>query len=232
MKLSGAHTEGIKERLSPRSRPQQDRSRVRHQALLDAAAELIAETGLQGLVMREVARRANLPIASVYHYYPSTAALIRSLVELQRDKLRSILVAALHNRFPAHQSAMSPDQVRVLLVEQLNALIGDIAEFFFTTPSAAEIWGGLQAYPELRTLDIEDAKQNAALIEALFTRLLPSLEPGQASVMAMVLVESVSANLRLALASPPEIRPRIIAGLKNFVAQWLTGFVQASAVSG
>jgi AcrR family transcriptional regulator len=229
MKVSESHTDRIKERLSPRNKPQQDRSKVRLQILFDAASEVIAESGLQGLVMREVARRANLPIASVYHYFPSTTALIRALLEVQREKLRSVLVAAVQIRFPKHAPDMSADQVKDLLIEQLNALIGDIADFFFNTPSAAEIWGGLQAYPELRTLDLEDAKKNAALIEGVFIRFLPSLEPGQASVMAMVLVESVSANLRLALASPPEIRAQIVTGLKSFVAQWLTGFVQAAA---
>ena len=142
--------------------------------------------------MREVARRANLPIASVYHYFPSTAALIRALVERQLEKLTGHPGNRIADTLPDGRSGMSVEQVKALMVEQVNGLIDDIAAFFFNTPSATEIWGGLQAYPDLRTLDIEDTKRNAALIQPVFARFIPSLEPEQAHMMAIVLVESVS----------------------------------------
>ena len=228
MKGNDTHTERVRERLSPRNKPQQDRSRVRLQALLDAAEEVIAEAGLQGLAMREVARRANLPIASVYHYFPSTAALIRALVERHLEKMRGILEAGLQSRFPVDASGMSDELLKPLLIEQVNGLISDVAAFYFNTPSASEIWGGLQAYPDLRALDIEDTKKNAALIQPLFARYIPSLDPGQAPMMTMVLVESVSASLRFAVASPPDVREQMVDALKNFVTQWLTGLFQTA----
>ncbi len=228
MSRNDTHTERVRERLSPRSKPQQDRSRVRLQALLDAAEEVIAEFGLQGLAMREVARRADLTIASVYHYFPSTAALIRVLVERQLEKLRGVLETGLRTRFPMDAAGMSVEQVKALLVEQLSGLVDDIAAFFFNTPCVSEIWGGLQAYPDLRTLDIEDTKRNAALIQPVFARFIPSLEPGQAPMMAMVLVESVSASLRFAAALPPDARVQIVDALKSFVTQWLTGLLQTA----
>ena len=223
-----AHTERVRERLSPRAKPQQDRSRVRLQVLLDAAEELIAESGLQGLAMREVARRANLTIAAVYHYFPSTAGLIRALVERQHETLKAILETGLRTRFPMDAADMSVEQVKALLAEQVNGLIDDIAAFFFNTPCAPEIWGGLQAYPDLRTLDIEDTKKNAALIEPIFVRFIPSLEPAQVPTMAMVLVESISASLRFAVALPPDVRLQIVDALKSFVTQWLTGLLQTA----
>ncbi len=228
MKRNEAYTERVKERLSPRSKPQQGRSRESLQALLDAAEEVIAESGLQGLSMREVARRANLAIASVYHYFPSTAALIRTLIERQLEKLRGILETGLRTRSPIDAGDMSVEEVKALLVKQVNGFIDDIAAFLFNTPSAPEIWGGLQAYPDLRTLDIEDTKKNAALIQPVFTRFIPSLEPLQASMMAMVLVESVSATLRFAIALPPDVRAQAVDALKSFVAQWLTGLLQTA----
>src|ERR1700729_1232415 len=79
------------DRMSRRSDPQQERSRARQRALLDAAEEILGEVGADGLKMREAARRANLPIASVYHFFPSSPALIRMLVERMLDELRAIL---------------------------------------------------------------------------------------------------------------------------------------------
>ena len=75
------------DRMSRRSDPRQERSRARQRALLDAAEEILGEVGADGLKMREVARRANLPIASLYHYFPSKeeffkAALAEAAAEL------------------------------------------------------------------------------------------------------------------------------------------------------
>ena len=45
-------------RVSSRSEPQQERSRLRRTMLVDAAEAIVTETGMDGLRMREVARRA------------------------------------------------------------------------------------------------------------------------------------------------------------------------------
>ena len=208
----------VRKRLAPRNRPQQDRSRIRLQALLDAAEEVIVESGLQGLAMREVARRANLPIASVYHYFPSTAALIRALLERQFEKMNGILENGLKTRFPMHDAAFS--------IEQVEALIDDIATYFFNTPSASELLAGLHAYPDFRILNIEDTKKNAALLEPVLAHFFLARAPERAGVTAIVLVEWVSATIRFATASPPEVRVGIVDTLKTLVALALKGLAE------
>src|SRR5271165_4346172 len=220
MNDTASPTEKVRERLAPRHKPQQDRSRLRFQALLDAADQVIAESGLQGLAMREVARRANLPIASVYHYFPSMTALIRALLERQFEKLGGILESGLRARFSNDNAGFD--------VEQVKSLIEDIAAFFFNTPTAPEIWAGLHAYPDLRALNIEDTKKNAALLQPYVAHFFPSLEPSRAFMTAIVLVEWVSATLRFATASPPDVRAGIVEALKTLVAQSLTGSAQTA----
>ncbi len=216
MNESGTRSDKARQRLAMRHKPRQDRSRARLQALLDAAAEVIAESGLQGMAMREVARRADLPIASVYHYFPSTAALIHALVERQLEKLRNILETGLQARLPMDKSGFDP--------EQAKALIDDIAKFFFQTPSAPEIWASLHAYPDLRALNIEDTKKNAALVQPYLTHLFPALAPEQATATAIVLIEWVSSTLRFAMGASPDVREKIVDALKTLVAQSLAGF--------
>jgi AcrR family transcriptional regulator len=213
-------TEDVRERLAPRHKPKQDRSRLRFQALLNAAEEVIGESGLHGLVMREVARRAKLPIGSVYHYFPSTTALIRALLERQFDKLNGVIESGLRARFP-----LDGGEFRT---EQVAPLIDDIAAFFFNTPSAPEVWAGLHAYPDLRALNIEDTKKNAALIEPILSHFLSSLEPQEISAIAIVLVEWVSATLRFATASPPDVRTQLVDALKTLVTLSLTGLLQTA----
>ncbi len=219
MNKTAPHTVAIRERLAPRHNPKQDRSRARFQALLDAAGEVIGEAGLQGLAMREVARRADLPIASVYHYFPSTASLIRALLEQQFDKLNGILEIALQRYFPAESETLN--------FEHVALLIDEIAAFFFNTPSVPELWAGLYAYPDLRALNIEDTKRNAAMLEPVISRYIPSAEPQQVSATAIVLVECVSATLRLATASTPDVGARLVDALKTFVTLSLMGLMKA-----
>src|SRR5512140_2225427 len=49
-------------------------------ALLEAALEVIAEAGVEGLTLREVARRAGVSHAAPKHHFADKAELVRSLV--------------------------------------------------------------------------------------------------------------------------------------------------------
>ena len=49
--------------------------------VLEASVELIAEAGLAGLSMREVARRAGVSHQAPYHYFEDKAAIVAALVE-------------------------------------------------------------------------------------------------------------------------------------------------------
>ncbi len=55
------------------------RSRV-----LDAALALVSERGSAGTSMRQLAAACGLNVATIYHYFPSKADLLRALVEERR----------------------------------------------------------------------------------------------------------------------------------------------------
>ncbi len=218
MNSSGERGENAKERLALRHKPQQERSRARLLALLDAADEIITESGLQGLAMREVARRAKSPIASVYHYFPSTTALVRAVVERQLDKLSRVLEDGLKARFSEDDTGFTP--------EQIGSLIDDIAQFFFQTPSAPEIWASVHAYPDLRAINLEDTMKNAAALQPYLSRFFPALDKEQSELTALILIEWVSATMRFAMGMPAEARTKIVGTMKMLLLQTLAGLSQ------
>lgn len=61
--------------------PRQARSRRTREKLLDAAAGLVDEEGVEGATVAEIARRAGTSVGNVYRRFPSKAALLRTLEE-------------------------------------------------------------------------------------------------------------------------------------------------------
>lgn len=59
--------------------PVQKRSAERFERLLDACAELLDEVGYAGLTTKEVARRAKVPIGTLYQFFSDREGLIGAL---------------------------------------------------------------------------------------------------------------------------------------------------------
>jgi AcrR family transcriptional regulator len=52
--------------------------------ILDAALPLVGELGAAGTSMRQLAAACSLNVATIYHYFPSKADLLRALIEERR----------------------------------------------------------------------------------------------------------------------------------------------------
>ncbi|MFC6978173.1 TetR/AcrR family transcriptional regulator [Microbulbifer taiwanensis] len=75
--------------------PSQARSRARVERILAAARELLGEHGLVGLTMDAVARRADIPIGSLYQFFPDRNALIARLFHAQLMATDALVMEAL-----------------------------------------------------------------------------------------------------------------------------------------
>lgn len=68
--------------------------------ILDAALELMAEHGAGSTSMRQLARACDLNVAALYHYFPSKADLLRSVIEERQYALRLRSLPVLDTALP------------------------------------------------------------------------------------------------------------------------------------
>lgn len=78
-----------------RRSPRQARARATIAAILEAAARILEERGLDGFTTNHVAERAGVGIATLYQYFPDKDAIVLAIAEQERDRLTETLAAIL-----------------------------------------------------------------------------------------------------------------------------------------
>jgi AcrR family transcriptional regulator len=118
-----------KPKLSPRKQTVQARSAVTVEIIVEAAARILEERGLEGYTTNAVAERAGFSVGSLYQYFPNkdaiTIALIhRETADLLADIGRAtsetdgrVTLAAMTDAGVAHQ-LRRPDLARLLDAEE------------------------------------------------------------------------------------------------------------------
>lgn len=87
-------------------RPQQERGQRRVDAILDAAAALVAADGIAGVTMHRVAQHSGTTIGSMYHFFPDREAVLRTLALRHTQALRA-LTAQTERETATHWSRLS-----------------------------------------------------------------------------------------------------------------------------
>lgn len=85
--------------LKPRKTPSQGRSVETVSVILEAAARILEERGLDGYTTNAVAERAGVSIGSLYQYFPGKDALTVALIEQESNVLLAEVSAAPSERY-------------------------------------------------------------------------------------------------------------------------------------
>ena len=191
---------------APRA-PKQERSQARFEAILAVALELIAARGYEAVSMREIAREAGLPIASLYLYFPTKLAIVREVWLRYSDSVNQRLQADLALIADPASGADAG-----LLIERLVDLMVDIQ---VSHPGFVEVWGCVAAAPELREMNRADTLATAGMVASAIRSVHPEVDPEQAEGLALVLCEGGSSVTKLALSLPPAERQQRVQQLKR-----------------
>lgn len=123
-----------------RRTPVQRRSRDRFERILRAAEQLVVSRGVEALSTREVAQRADIPVATLYQYFADRDAIIFALIQRHITSMDARIASALgsleiygvrsvvETTIAAYRAAYSERQSYVVLWFQ-GRLSADIAAY-------------------------------------------------------------------------------------------------------
>jgi len=185
--------------------PQQERSQVRFETVLKAALHLFAAHGYESTSMREIAREAGMPIATVYQYFPMKLAIVREMWTRYTSTITETLDKEIRKFLENNMEDSS----------HLNHVIIDkMAELQASNPAFIEIWSCVTASMELRALNVEDTLHNARSIADALRQRHPECDASALFDRALIAIEAASATTRLALTLPEPHRARVLRSLK------------------
>ena len=108
--------------------PQQVRSRDRVERILEVAAELVVDKGVEGVTTRAIAAGAELPVASLYQYFADKEAVLLALVE--RD------IAEIDAQVEEDLASLTVLSVRSMVETTMRAFV----KVYHRRPSFVVIW--------------------------------------------------------------------------------------------
>ncbi|MEQ9590175.1 MAG: TetR/AcrR family transcriptional regulator [Parvibaculaceae bacterium] len=197
-------------RTSVRKIPTQARAKERFERILDAARNLIEESGSEHLKMSDVASRAGVPIGSVYQYFPDKSSIIITLAER--------IMELVHNGL-----AQAMDEVTCLEEgeDALKSTLMAYYELFLAEPVARDIWFGIQADKTLNALDIEDSRANGAIVYETLKKFTPKKAWKRLETASFLVMQLTGMAVRLAVSVDRKEGDRIMAVYQDMIRREL-----------
>lgn len=195
----------------PRKKPNQKRSHVTFDAILEASAQLLAELGYAGTTTNGIAERAGVSIGSLYEYFPGKDAIFAALkTRLDSETFASVL-------------------------QQVENVEGKDPETFLRAVLESRIHAALER-PELESLLHDEIP--ASVFEAQNETKFSAFDSGMRAFVARhpeaIRIKSLDAAMRLGTvvveltvrhcaASQPEMLrdPAVVESFVDMMVRWI-----------
>lgn len=104
-----------KRSTSPRKLPQQDRSRMTVDAILEATTRILMEEGYDKANTNRIAERAGISIGSLYQYFPNKESLMAALMDQHSNEIAALVESKLQNLFDIPPEIAIPELIRAVI---------------------------------------------------------------------------------------------------------------------
>jgi AcrR family transcriptional regulator len=99
----------------PRKRPQQERSRIAVEAILEATTRILTEEGYEKANTNRIAERAGVSIGSLYQYFPNKESLMTALMVQHSDEIVELVESKLLDFYDAPVEIVIPEIVKAAI---------------------------------------------------------------------------------------------------------------------
>ncbi|PJZ67020.1 TetR/AcrR family transcriptional regulator [Leptospira wolffii] len=165
--------------LNLRKSPSQKRAIERVQYILDVVADLLDEVGTEGINTNLIAQRAEVPIGSLYQYFPNKHAILKAVGQRHLERVNAMILEFIKDK---------PD---ISHWEELTDMIIDaFAQLYKSEPGFIPLWSNKNLDPELVKIDRANNRMIADFVSDLFFGVIPWMkEKEEMTVMSRIIVE-------------------------------------------
>ncbi len=210
------HSEGVQRK---RRVPQQSRSRERVERILDAAATLVVEQGVDALSTRGIAETAGIPVASLYQYFADKDEILLALVERDIEAMDAQIAADLADLDVVSISAM------------VSTTMGAFVKIYHHSPAFVVIWLRGRTNAAVKEFGRAHNRQIARELYE-FAEELGLLAPEAQPLYAELAVEMGDRLFQLAFEEQDEGDPLIIDEAIKLVTLYLETYANESGRRG
>ncbi len=205
-----------------RRRPRQSRGQKRVELLLDAAATVIAEHGLESATAEAIAQQARTAKGSLYQFFPNRDAVIAALALRYADEMRAI-----------HERAFPLDAHELPLDQLIDRIVRPLAEFHDRNPAFRRVFASHEgptddtrsAPTRLRSQLFESFVDR---LDVLFAARNPALATRDRRRAALVCA-TIGQGLLRARALASDKKP-LLDDLRRVLSEYLQPLLEPAAV--
>lgn len=173
--------------LRPRRRPVQQRSRERFARILSATRDLLLNTGFEALTCEAIATDAELPVGTLYQFFPNKFSIVCELDRLDTESV-------------AHEVDAFAQQIPTLeWPHLLDAMIDHLAEAWRLDPSRRVVWLAMQATNATRDAAAMHQQMLVDRVQHVLAPLTPRMPRPERQVIAQVVVHTVYSMLNFSV---------------------------------
>lgn len=207
------------ELLLPRRRPAQARSRERFDRILQASRNVLVDVGFESFTFDEVAKRAEVPIGTLYQFFANKYALICELDRVDTAEA----VNELH-RFSRQVPALQWPDI-------LSEFIDHLAKMWREDPSRRAVWHAMQSTPATRYTGAHTEREVIEIIADILRPLNRTTDYDSRQRLAGFLVHTVSSMLNYAVRDLHERGEEYFNSVVNEIKRMLIAYLFAVATN-
>jgi AcrR family transcriptional regulator len=204
------HT-GVASDLSPRVLPVQARAKHTVDLILDNAAVLLDEVGVDAFNTNLLAERAGVAVRSVYRYYPNKLAVIVALAERQAAEWQTLLARLM-------QPLADPDQN---VCDAWDAVLDAYVAYIEAKQGRSAMHRAMQALPQLSEVNRRDNDTLSDTIYAALKTRGSRLRTKRLQSISRVLLDTMDVAVDEALRRRGRVAPPLLDELKQMHRYYL-----------